>query len=225
MFRHATALTIATVALSPACAASPRDMLVKAAFVTGDKASALAQIDSVARDTDMVLQKSPTSREAMMVHAMAVGYQAKLNRSRSSAMTAKTMFETLAARDPRDAEAQAAVGGWHVDAVAGLGGFMARTVLGASKSTGFAALDRAVALGGNRAMFPGLAALLRLQLDASDARGIALAEAAARGTTPTPLDLLMQRSAVLVLKQVRSGGDAASIRALAKRLLPLGRLS
>ena len=160
-----------------------------------------------------------------MVLAMAVGYQAKLNRSRSSAMTAKTMFETLAARDPRDPEAQAAVGGWHIDAVAGLGGLMARTILGANKATGFAALDRAVALGGNRAMFPGLAALLRLQLDASDARGIALAEVATRGTTPTQLDLLMQRSAVLVLKQVRSGGDAAGVRALAKRLLPLGRLS
>ena len=101
---------------------------------------------------------------------------------------------------------------------------MARTVLGADRATGLAALDRAVALGGNRAMFPGLAALLRLQLSADDARARPLAEAAARGTTPTALDAQMQRAAIVVLALLRRGDTAAAHR-LAPTLLPLGRIT
>ena len=223
MYRTTAAFAIvACLATSPVAAATPREALVKAAFATNDKASALAQIDAVARDTAAVLQKQPTNHEALLIHAMATGYQAKLTRNRTAALAAKAMFEALAARDPRDAEAQAAIGSWHVDAVTKLGGFLARTALGASKATGLAALDRAVALGGNRALFPGIAALLRLQLDAADARGAALAEAATHGATPTSLDVQIQRSAALVLKRLREG-QGSSIPALAKQLMPLGR--
>ena len=72
-------------------------------------------------------------------------------------------------------------------------------------------------------MFAGLAALLRLQLDPTDPQGRALAEAAARGSTPTSLDKIMQRSAATVLVPVRAGNTALT-RALASKLLPFGRL-
>ncbi len=64
----------------------------------------------------------------------------------------------------------------------------ARAVLGARKSVGFEATDRAIALGGDRALFTGLAALLRLSIDPADSRGALLADAAVRGTTPTMID-------------------------------------
>ena len=84
------------------------------------------------------------------------------------------------------------------------------------------AIDRSVALGGGRALFPGLAALLRLSLDPKDAAAPALLDAAAKGSTPTTLDRLIQRRAVQVAAVVK-GGDPRLIQTLAKRLLPLGQ--
>ena len=223
MKKTAFALMLACVSVHPA-AATPRDVLAHAAFATADKAAALAQIQAVNKETGAVLARQPANREAQLVHAMAIGYEAKLTRSRSMAVAAKADFEGLATRDPRDPEALAAIGSWHLDAVASLGSFLAGTALGASKAKGMAALDRAVALGGGRALFLGVSALLRLELDPGDKRGLALLQAAAKGSTPTPLDGQMQRSANLVLKKMQ-GGSSADIKALCRQLLPLGRFS
>src|SRR3546814_7726964 len=101
-----------------------------------------------------------------------------LSQSRSNALVAKKMFEALAASDPHDPEAQAAVGAWNVDAVSQLGSFIAGAALGADRKAGLAATNRAVVLGGDRAMFPGLAALLRLSMNSNDVHPRGLAEAA-----------------------------------------------
>ena len=208
---------------APLSAATPRETLMHAVFTPATKAQALAGIDAAAHAAAAVMAKAPGNRDAAIIHAMAMGYRAKLTRSRSGAVATRTMFEALTKSDPRDAEAQAALGGWHVDVVAGLGGMMGHALLGADKAAGFAALDRAVALGGNRAMFAGLAALLRLQLSGNDVRAGTLAEVAARAATPTPLDAQMQRSAILVLAALRAN-DPARAQRLARELLPLGRV-
>lgn len=223
MFKPIVGLSIACIAATPALA-GPRDVLAHAAFATADKSSALAQVQSIAKETDAVLAKQPNNREAQLVHALSIGYEAKLTRNRTLALASRAMFEGLATRDPRDPEAQAAIGSWHLDAVASLGAFPARVALGANKATGLAALDRAVALGGNRALFLGISALLRLELNPGDKRGAALAEAAARGATPTAVDVQLQKNAALVVKKLH-GGSAAEVKALAKQLLPLGRFS
>jgi hypothetical protein len=221
------AYTVCAAALlavpAAALAATPRDTLAQAAFTPSDKGTALARIDQAKAAVDAVLARAPADREARLLSAMAIGYRAKLNRSRGEAIEAGKQFAALAAANPRDPEAQAAVGAWHLDAVTALGGMMAGVALGAKKAPGLAAMDRAVALGGDRAMFSGLSALLRLALDANDARARALAETAARGTTPTALDQIMQRAAAAVLVPLRAG-DTRAASALAKQLLPFGRL-
>ena len=111
-----------------------------------------------------------------MARAMATSYRAKLTRSRADALSAKAQFEALVAKNPRDPEAQVALGAWHLEAVGSLGGLVARAALGARKDTGLDATDRAVALGGDRALFRGIAALLRLSLDPRDPLGASLAE-------------------------------------------------
>jgi len=179
-------------------AATPRDTLAQAAFSASDKATALARIGQAKAAVDAVLARAPGDHEARLLSAMALGYRAKLNRSRGDAVEAGKLFAAIAAANPRDAEAQAAVGAWHLDAV--------------------------TALGGDRAMFSGLSALMRLALDANDARARALAEAAARGTTPTALDQIMQRAAAAVLVPLRAGNTRAAAT-LAKQLLPFGRLT
>jgi hypothetical protein len=211
------------VAVTPIAAATPRQTLADAAFVARTKSSALAQIDQAHGAAEAMIAKNPRDRDALLVAAMATGYRAKLTKNRGEALAARKQFEALAASDPRDPEAIAAVGTWHLDSVAQLGGMVAGMVLGAKKATGLAALDRAVSLGGDRAMFAGLAALLRLSLDPADPRARGLAEAAAKGSMPTPLDRQMQRSAEAILVPLRAGSED-QVQALAKLLLPFGRL-
>jgi hypothetical protein len=211
--------------LAPAAAVpSPsRDALTQAVFTVRDKASVLAQLAGVVTDANATLARTPGDSDALLTRAMAIGYRAKLTKSRTDALASRAQFEALVARNPRDPEAQAALGGWHIDAVEALGGLTARAVLGARKATGYEATDRAVALGGDRALFTGLAALLRLSLDPADARGASLADAATRGTTPTTLDRMMQRRAVEMVNALK-GGDQRLVKALARRLLPLGQI-
>ena len=221
MFKYLAAAAM-VIAPAAAFADSGREQLTQTAFAARDKAAALAQIASVEAAANATLARAPGDSEAQMTRAMAVSYRAKLTHSRTDALAAKAQFEALAAKNPRDAEAQAAIGAWHLNAVEALGGFAARAALGARKATGVVAIDRSVALGGGRALFPGLAALLRLSLDPKDAAAPALLDAAGKGATPTTLDRLIQRRAVQMAAVVK-GGDPKLIQALAKRLLPLGQ--
>lgn len=216
------AMLLAPVTIGGTIPETPREILTEAALATRDKASALAQIASAKAAADATLAQAPADAEALMVRAMATSYRAKLTRSRTDALSAKSQFEALVAKNPRDPEAQLALGAWHLDAVSSLGGLLARGALGARKDTGFDATDRAVALGGDRALFRGIAALLRLSVDPRDPLGASLAESASHGATPTPLDLVIQRRAAQMSEAVK-GGDSRLIQTLAKRLLPLGQ--
>lgn len=217
------AVAILCATARPALADTPRDALVQASFGEGDKAAALARVVEVQQAATAILHHTPGDWEAALVQATAIGYRAKLTGSRGDAIVARKQFEALVARNPNNADAQLGLGAWHVGAVYNLGRFMSRAALGAQKDVGLAALDRAVALGGGRAVFPGLAGLLRLELDPTDDRGRALAEAATHAATPTRFDRIMQRAAAAVLVPLRAG-DTKTTRAMAARLLPFGRL-
>jgi len=208
----------------PLSAASPGQVLAEAAFVARDKAQALTLIAEADRAAAAMIAVNPRDEGAVLVRAMARGYRAKLNRSRDGAMAARVQFEHLAAINPRDADAAVCVGTWHLDSIVDLGGFLAGMAIGAKKAAGFAMTERAVILGGDRAMYPGLAALLRLSIDPKDPRGRALAQIAAGGTVPQPLDRIFQRSSVAILASLKAG-DGAATQKLARQLLPFGRLS
>ncbi len=201
-------------------AQSARDLLVQAAFEDRSKPVAAARIDKARALAGAASARNPDDQEAVVVGATALGYRAKLSGNRSEAVAARRAFEAAATRFPRNAEAQVALGAWHMGIIAKVGRFVGR-VIGAQRNAGLAALDRSVALGGNRAMFAGLAALLRLQADPEDARGRALAEQAARAATPTTIDRYMQRACTAVLAPIKAG-DEATTKALADRLLPFG---
>ena len=158
-----------------------------------------------------------------MIRAIALGYHVTLVRSRNEALSVRSQLEALSSSDPRDPEAIAALGSWHINAVSELGSLMGAAVLGASKVRGLTLLDRAVVLGGKRAMFAGLAALLRLQVDANDTKARALAENALRAETPTSLDQVMKQAAAAILVPLRAG-NGRQAQALAKLWLPLGRV-
>jgi hypothetical protein len=207
-----------------ACAETPRELLLDAVFTTRDKPTALSRIDHVSQATNAILARSSDNEEAAIVQATAAGYRAKLTGNRSGAVAARKQFEMLIAKYPRNPEAHIALGAWHIGVIASFGQFVGRAAVGAQKRIGMESIERAVALGNNRAMFLGLGALLRLELDPSDPRGRQLAEAAGRGSAPTALDRIMQRSAAAVLVPLRKG-DRKATQALADRLLPLGQFA
>ena len=207
----------------PLAAAAPRQTLMDAAFQARDKASALAQIAEADRGAGARLASDPADKDAAFVRAMALGYRAKLTRSRADALAARALFEKFAAVNPRDADAVAAVGCWHLDSVIDLGGLVAGMAIGAKKATGLAMMDRAVALGGNHASYAGLAGLLRLAIDPADPRGRALVEIASAGGGGLPLDNVMRRSAAAMLVGLKAG-DTDAVRTMARQMLPFGRV-
>lgn len=220
----AVGLTLcAAISLLPdtAQAQSARDLLTQAAFADRNQSTALQRIEKVRAGTLAALQRNKNDQDAAVLAAIALGYHAKLTGARSEALAARREFEQVVGRFPRNPEAQAGLGAWHLGIISHAGRFVARAAAGARESVGLAALDSSVALGGRRAMFFGLAGLMRINLNPEDSRGLGLLEAASRAPTPTALDRIIQRSALAVLGPLRRG-DRKGAKSLADQLLPFG---
>lgn len=203
-------------------AATPRELLTSAAFQATDKKVALSLVNAAVAESDAILAASPGDREGRLQHAMAIGYRARLTKKPSDAKTSRRLFEALVASSPRDPEFQLAIGGWHLDAIAA--GFIVATVLGARREAGLDGIDKAVNYGGDRAFFRAFAAMMRIRLDSDDvATARMLAERAAASPAPTPLDQIGKRDAAAMLVPLRAG-DGKAAAALARKLLPFGRL-
>lgn len=224
---HSTMIAIsASLFLAPgvALADTPRELLTAAAFQAPTKPRALALVGQAIVASDKILASRPGDHEATLQRAIAIGYRGQLTRSRSDVKASLGMFERLAQQNPRDAEAQMVIAGWHLGAVDDLGSFLARTALGAKTQAGEAALTRAVQLGGERAFYPGLAAMMQIRSDQKDvAQARRLAEAAATAPAPTALDALMKRGATAMLPALRAN-DGKAAAALARKALPFGKL-
>lgn len=222
---HYLAAMLAAISLVSTAtpAATPRDQLTTAAFQTTDKKTAKALVDAAIANSETALATNPGDHEAQLGRAMGIGYRARLTKNPGDAKTARKLLETMIAANPRDAEAQLFLGGWHLDAVAA--GFLATTVLGAKRDAGLDGINKAVALGGNRAFYRGLASMMRIRLDTDDIGAArALAEQAAVSPTPTLLDRIAKHDADLMLVPLRAG-DGKTAASLARKLLPFGRIN
>jgi hypothetical protein len=213
-------LPLACIAV-PAAAQTPRDMLVHAAYEDRSGPVAVARIDRARTAALATCARMPDDQDAHVVAAIALAYRAKLTGNRSEAIAARKGLEAVAARFPRNPEAHLALGAWHVGVVNKVGRILARAGAGAQIGVGYAALDRAVALGGSRASISAMAGMIRLEQNAADARGRALVDAATRGATTTPLDRINQRAASAVAAAIRRG-DGKAVSALSDRMLPFG---
>jgi hypothetical protein len=205
----------------PVAAQSARELLTQAAFQDRTQPVALARVDRARALALATTERLPDDQDAAVLAAGALAYRAKLTGSRTEAIEARKQLEAVVARFPRNPEAQIALGGWHLGVIAKVGRIVGRAVAGAQRGVGLAATERAVALGGNRAFFAGVAGMLRIETDPGDPRGRALLDQAAQAATPTVLDRLVQRNAGAVLTELKQG-DEKTARALADRLLPFG---
>ena len=213
---------LALALASPAAAASPREILTQASFLTTDKAAALKLINQGLAEAEAILARDPQDKEAQMQRGVAIGDRGHLMRSPGDAKTARHIFESFLAANPRDPEAHLAIATWHLDTVDA--GFFAATLLGGKKDIGLAELDKAVALGGGRPFFTGFAALMRIRLNPNDvATARSLAEQAAIAPAPTQLDRIAKHAAQQLLIPLRNG-DGRTAGLLAKKYLPFGRI-
>lgn len=206
---------------TPVLAETPRDLLTEAAYEDRSAPVAIARVNTARAQALAAAARDPGDQEAVVLAAIALAYRAKLTGNRAEAVAARKGLEAVVARFPRNADAHLALGAWHIGVINKVGRLLARAGAGARKEVGYAELDRAVALGGNRAMFSAIAGMVRLEQDESDARGKALVDAATRAGTPTPLDRINQRAAGLVVASLRKG-DERTAGALSDRLLPFG---
>ncbi|MDR6127145.1 hypothetical protein QE361_000893 [Sphingomonas sp. SORGH_AS802] len=219
--RAVWALPVVMMAAMPVLAQTPRDLLTAAAYQDSDKAAALGKIDRARSVALAELKTDGNDQEAAIIAAIAMAYRAKLSGTRGEALAARREIEALVARYPRNAEAQLALGAWHLGIINRVGKIMARAGAGARQDVGLAALDRAVALGGSRASIVGLAAMLRIEIDPADVTGRNWLEAAVKAGAPAPLDRIAQRAVQQVLVALRRG-DRKTAQVLADRQLPFG---
>jgi len=213
---------LALAIAGPATAATPRETLTQASFLTTDKATALALINRGLAEANAILARDPQDKEAQMQRGVAIGDRGHLKRSPGDAKAARQIFEAFLAANPRDPEAHLAIATWHLDTVDA--GFFAATLLGGKKDIGLAELDKAVALGGGRPFFTGFAALMRIRLNPNDVVAArTLAEQAAIAPAPTALDRIAKHAAQEVLIPLRNG-DGRTAALLARKYLPFGRI-
>jgi hypothetical protein len=201
-----------------------RATAIQAAFQTRDKARAAALLAAAVADFNAALAKDPGSADALVQRGIAIGYQAKLDRSPGLAKSARRDFEAALAKRPGDTVALGAMGGWHGEAVATLGKFIAGTVLGAKEAESRRFYDKALAAPGADPAIPVFYATTLLGLSAKEApRAKTLLQRALKARPADGFDRLMQAHARAILAPLEKG-DIAAARATARKLAPLGNL-
>ncbi len=201
-----------------------RATLTVAGYQLTDKAQAKAAIDAAQRDFEAALAKAPNNSEAAIQRAIALGYRAKLDRSPGEAKATRKAMEAVLARDPTNALANAALGGWHGGAIATLGGFLAGSVLGASRSASERYFATALAREPKNIIHPVTYAFTLLDLDADNGPKAATL---LRGAVALPVrdayDTQNRKGAAAVLALLDKG-DADGARTLAKKIQPFGNV-
>lgn len=202
-----------------------RSVLAVAAYRTADRTRALQLSEQAAQLADAALARRPGDPAALLQKGIAVGYVAKLERSPGRARAARKLMDRARSLAPDDPLAWAALGGWHGESVATLGGFLAGTALGAKKSESVRAFEAALAKGADGAVVPTFYAFTLLALDSDNApRAKALLSQAVRALPRDGFEALLRRQAEQVLPLLQKN-DVAGARALAKRLQPFGTLA
>ncbi len=226
-FLHAlTAVAMFGLAV-PARAAGGWDLLTEAVFRAPTTARARALLSQVRAEAETALHQNPANHEAAIQQAVAAAWGAMLSGGIGPAREARRLIERQIAVQPDNTEAHLALGAWHSEAVRRVG-MLAGPTVGASRKAGNAALDRAIALGGQRALPSAYGALLRAASGEGKSAGgraavLALARRAGQGTTPTTLDAAMRARAQRFVNALAT--PAANAADAAAPLLPFAHLS
>lgn len=201
-----------------------RSQLTIAAYETRDKAQALAQVQRAEADFDAALARNPGDFVAAMQKAVAIGYRAKLTRSPGLGKDARARFEAVRDAHPDYAIAWSAVGGWHAGAIATLGNFMAKTMLGAKSDEIERNFSQALKLDPTSPSLRTMYAMTLLDLDRDNAvKAASLLNGIAALPARDGFDALVRAQGVQLAASLKTG-DARAAQALARRLQAFGML-
>jgi len=207
-----------------AAALAARATLVVAAYQSDTRAEAESLIDQAMRDARLALARQPDHVEGLLQLAIATGYRAKLHRAPGQAREARTLMERAMALDPDNAFAWAALGGWHGETVATLGGFLAGLTLGARKAEALRYYEGALMRDPASPSFPTFYAfnLIRLKDKAQRTRITALLQDAAGLEPRDGFERLLRQQAREVLAALLAG-QVDKARTLADIYQPFGK--
>jgi tetratricopeptide (TPR) repeat protein len=195
-----------------------------AAFQTTDRKKARELLLAAEKDFDAALALQPGHPEAQLQKAIAIGYRAKLENNIGLAKQARKNFEALLAKRPNDALVLGALGGWHGEAIATLGKFIAGTALGANAKDGQRYYDKAVAAPGADPVVPVFYAMTLLKLSPDNApKAKALLQRAVKAPANDGFERLMVQNGRAILAPLEKG-DVAAAEAAAQRLGAFGTL-
>lgn len=202
-----------------------RAQLSVAAYQTTDKTRALALVALAERDFDTALAKAPRSVEAQLQKAIAIGYRAKLTKSRTLGKETKARMEAVKTAHPEMALAWGAIAGWHGGAVATLGSFIAGVALGAKAKEAEADFVQAIRLDPGSPVHRTFYALTLMDLDARNVtRATQVLQPVASLPARDGFDALLKQQGIQLLAALKTG-DAKTAQALARRLLPFGMVA
>ena len=203
---------------------SGRAQLMQAAYLTRDKAQALALIASAEADFDKVLARAPGNGDALFQKAVATGYRAKLTKSAGLGKESRKGFEAWRAAHPENPLGWASVAGWHGGAVATLGGFMASTILGAKAAEVDGGFARALKLAPANPVYRVFYAQTLLDLDKGNAgKAAQLLQGVAQLPAEDAYEALLRAQGVQIAAALKAG-DAKAAQALSRRLAAFGTL-
>jgi hypothetical protein len=202
-----------------------RATLTRAAYFTTDRGSAEALIDAALIDARRGQGRDTRALEPLLQEGVALGYRAKLQQSFKVAKLAKVIFERAQALDPKSGFAAMSIGAWNGEPIADLGGFIARTVLGATQDKALKHYDLAMALDPQNPVLPIFYSfnLYRIDDEKYGAKAKALLEAALKLKAQDQFAMMLQKSAREVLASMQAGDVAATSRLIRLRQ-PFGQI-
>lgn len=202
-----------------------RATLVQAAYFAASKEQAGQLIDRAEADADAALARKPGFGPALMQKGIAIGYRAKLGRSPGLAKQARSWMDKAAAADPQDFVPTLSLAGWHGEAIADLGAFLAGTAIGAKKSEALRLYEAALVKGKTSPTAHILYAFTLIKIDDDAvAKSRSLLE---RGAALPPLDgfdRVLQPRVAPVLDALRKGDGPLAARR-ARLAAPFGQFA
>jgi tetratricopeptide (TPR) repeat protein len=202
-----------------------RATLMRAAYFTSVRAEAEAQIEIALADARRGQSRDAAAFEPLLQEGVALGYRAKLQQSPKVAKLAKGIFEAAFARDPQNAFAAVALGAWNGEPIADLGGFISRTVLGATQEKALKYYELALKLDPQNPVPHILYAfnIYRIDDEKYGPKAKMLLEAALKLPAPDAFAVMLQKSAREILLLMQSGNAKATARRI-RLAQPFGQI-
>lgn len=202
-------------------ALAARANLVIAAYLEKDRDKALTILQAAVDDAEHALHNNPQHIEGQLQKAIALGYQARINRSTSLARDVHELIDKVLTQDPQNDYALATLGGWHGESVATVGGFLARLSTGARKSEFVDAFEAALKADPHNPATRSYYARLLLDIGGSKFRDRA-AEVLAEAINIPPRNAfeVMMLTQAITLNEALKTGDKKALKERVKDFTP-----